>query len=90
MSFRVLVYLLGQVAILAGVSAVLPLLYALWHGSAEVPAFVAEVLLVLTLGEVMIRVGREHPQKVELLDAAALLVFLWPFASVLGALPFRL
>ncbi|MBQ7515376.1 MAG: TrkH family potassium uptake protein [Schwartzia sp.] len=88
MSVRLLVYLLGQVAILSGVAALFPLLYALWHGSAEVPAFVAEVLLVMTLGEVMLRVGREHPQKMDLLDAAGVLVFLWPFASVLGALPF--
>ncbi len=88
MSFRLLVYLLGQTAILTGVAALFPLFYALWHGSAEVPAFVAEVLLVMTLGEVMLRVGREHPQKMELLDAAAVLVFLWPFESLLGALPF--
>ena len=58
--------------------------------TAEVPAFLASLLLVMTVGEIITRLGKHHPPRMELMDAAALLVFLWPVAAAVSAVPFVL
>ncbi len=88
MNGRLLVYLLGQASLFLGGIALFPLFYSVYDPGIETPAFLVEVLLVLTLGEVMVRVGRHHPDKMDMLDAAGLMISLWPFLSVLAALPF--
>ena len=90
MSRSLLLFLLGQVTLLAGAAMLVPFFYSLGRMTAEVPAFLASLLLVMTAGELLAHFGKHHPPRMELLDAAALLVFGWPLAALSGAVPFVL
>lgn len=88
MNRNLILFLLGQIALFSGAAMLIPLLYSLARMSAEVPAFLASVLVVMTVGEVLSRLGAKHPARMTLLDAAALLIFVWPLSAVLSAAPF--
>ena len=90
MSRSLLLFLLGQVTLLSGAAMLVPFFYSLGRMTAEVPAFLASLLLVMTAGELLAHFGKHHPPRMELLDAAALLVFGWPLAALSGAVPFVL
>lgn len=90
MNRSLLLFLLGQATLLSGAAMLVPLFYSLGRMTAEVPAFLASLLLVMTVGEIVTRFGKHHPPRMELLDAAALLVFLWPVAAAVSAVPFVL
>lgn len=90
MSRSLLLFLLGQVTLLAGAAMLVPFFYSLARMTAEVPAFLASLLLVMTGGEILARFGKNHPARMELMDAVALLVFVWPLAAAAGAVPFVL
>lgn len=90
MSRSLLLFLLGQATLLSGAAMLVPFFYSLGRMTAEVPAFLASLLLVMTVGEIITRFGKHHPPRMELLDAAALLVFLWPVAAAVSAVPFVL
>lgn len=68
----------------------IPLVYAVMHMTPEVPAFAASSLIVLVIAEIMIRYGKEHPRRMGLLDAAAVMVFSWCVISLVGTLPYLL
>lgn len=90
MSRSLLLFLLGQVTLLSGAAMLVPFFYSLSRMTAEVPAFLASLLLVMTVGEIIARLGKNHPPRMELMDAAALLVCVWPLAAAAGAVPFVL
>ena len=90
MSRKLLLFLLGQATLLMGAAMLAPFFYSLARMTAEVPVFLASLLIVMTVGEILSRLGRRHPPRMELLDAAALLVLLWPLGAAVGAVPFFL
>ena len=90
MSRHLLLFLLGQATLLMGAAMLAPFFYSLARMTAEVPFFLASLLIVMTVGEILSRLGRRHPPRMELLDAAALLVLLWPLGAAVGAVPFFL
>lgn len=85
---RLLFYLMGQGSILCGLLMFVPFVYSLIHQTAEFPAFVASVILTMTIGEVLLRLGKKHPNVMNLQDAAAFAVVIWIFFSILGMFPY--
>ena len=85
MQLRLLVYLVGRITLLVGISMLVPLVYALVSGDGSARAFALSVACVLVLGGLMAR-----PAEAELDGRTALGVVTlgWAAAGVAGALPF--
>ena len=57
MSRHLLLFLLGQATLLVGAAMLAPFFYSLARMTAEVPAFLASLLIVMTAGEILSRLG---------------------------------
>ncbi|WP_462331808.1 TrkH family potassium uptake protein [Schwartzia sp. (in: firmicutes)] len=90
MSIRLISYLLGQISVLAGVSMLIPLVYTVIRHTAEMPAFFTSAIVVLCLGEIFIFLGKHHPDRMQVLDGAALMFIGAGVLSLYGMLPYVL
>ncbi|MGN0940900.1 MAG: TrkH family potassium uptake protein [Selenomonadaceae bacterium] len=88
MNVRLLCLVLGQATMVVGMAMLLPLIHALFLLSPLVPGLFAAFLVTMTVGEIFARYGKNHPQKFELMDAAGVMVLIWPTFSLVGMLPF--
>ena len=90
MDAKLLYFFLGRAACLEGVLYLLTILYALAHAEEDWIFFFALASLNIGLGAVLSYQGKGHRNRVGILEAACLMVFLWAFLALLGALPFFL
>ena len=88
MDWKLLYAWLGRCALAEGGAALLPFLCGRSRGEDGVEVFVALVAVSFALGGVLIHLGEGHRQRVDLREASAVMVLLWPFLALLGFLPF--
>ena len=90
MSIKLLMFLLGRVALLAGTALLLPLGLAFFEGAPGQAAFAESALLMLVSGLVLTLAGRDHQRKVMVREGALLLVLVWALLGIAGMLPYIL
>ncbi|MDY6296607.1 MAG: potassium transporter TrkG [Schwartzia succinivorans] len=90
MSIRLISYLLGQTTILAGISMLIPLVYTVVKKTAEMPAFFASAIIVMCAGELFLHIGKEHPDRMKVMEGAAFMFGGSAVIAVCGMLPYLL
>lgn len=88
MSIQLIYYLLGQTTVLAGASLLVPLIYTIVRQTAEIPAFFFSTVIVLCIGKLLLYLGKEHPDRMQVLDGAAFMFGIALSLSIYGMLPF--
>ena len=84
---RLLLYLLGWTAMVAGTSLLLPVPFSVMDGDGLYWAFLLSAAALLSLGGYAVRAGREHPERLLVREGACFLVGTWILLTVTAALP---
>ncbi len=90
MRTRLLLYLLGWTAMVAGVSLLLPVPVSVSEGDGFCWAFVLSAAVLMLLGGWAARAGREHPERLLVREGACFLVGTWILLTVTASLPYLL
>ena len=90
MRTRLLLYLLGWTAIVAGASLFLPVPISVADGDGFCWAFVLSAAVLLSLGGWAVRKGRGHPERVLVREGACFLVGTWILLTATATLPYFL
>jgi len=88
MSIKLLMFILGRIALLAGVALLLPLGLAVAEQAPGQAAFAEAALLMLGLGLFLALAGRDHQRKVMVREGALLLLLVWLLLGITGMLPY--
>ena len=87
---RLLLYLLGWIAIAAGASLLLPVPISAAEGDGLCWAFVLSAAALLLPGACAVRAGRRHPERLLVREGACFLVGIWIILTGTAALPYLL
>ena len=90
MDAKLLYFFLGRAAVLEGCLYLFPVIYSLMHEDRHWMLFASLAALSIGLGTVLSYHGRGHRNRIGVLEAACLMVFLWAFLALLGSPPFFL
>ena len=85
---KLLFFLLGRTALLAGCGFLLPLLAALLENSPETVIFAMAALFSLILGLLLCSFSRQHRARLSIGEGAAFLVLAWLELAALGMIPY--
>ena len=88
MDWKLVYAWLGRCALAEGGALLLPFLCGWAHGEDGMEVFAMLAAASFALGGVLIHFGEGHRQRVDLREASAIMVMLWPFLAILGFLPF--
>lgn len=87
---KLFAHVLGQAILIVGALMLIPLFHALYLMSTSLPGIFASIIITMTIGEALSRIGRNPPEKFTLVDAAGVMVTIWPLFAIIGMLPFLL
>ena len=90
MRTRLLLYLLGWIAIAAGASLLLPVPISAAEGDGLCWAFLLSAAALLLPGVCAVRAGRRHPERLLVREGACFLVGIWIILTGTAALPYLL
>lgn len=88
MNGKMLSYFLGRLALLEGFILFIPLSYAIMHSQEIWQIFAILSMLTIGIGLIFTFLGKEHKNSIRILESACLMVIMWPFLALVGALPF--
>ena len=89
MEFKVVCFLIGRAMTAMSLTFLLPILYALEMRKMDIATFFAEIEAgTLIAGIILLLIGRNHRQRIQIKEAAVSMVLIWIVLAVVGALPF--
>ena len=88
MDFKVVLFVLGKLALACGLGLIAPVLTALYYSESSIPAFLTAIAVCFIWGQLLIRRGHRPVDTLSVREGIAITSLGWIMVTFLGMIPY--